>query len=94
MKPVKPTYLQPKIVVKDDPVRGGLYIRRSELAVVRCLVRGKGNKEVAEELNMSENTVEVHRHNILRRLECKTMVQVVHELHIAKILSEDGNNIE
>ena len=39
-----------------------------EKDIVRCIVRGLTNKEVAEELFISTNTVQTHRKNIARKL--------------------------
>jgi len=47
--------------------RGGLTPR--ELEILQHIVAGKSNKEIAVELNLSANTVAVHRANIMDTLE-------------------------
>lgn len=45
-------------------------------AVVDALRRGKPNKLIAHELNMSESTVKVHIHNIMKKLGAKNRTEV------------------
>lgn len=61
-------------------------IRPSELNVVRLIVEGLANKEIADRLGISEKTVEKHRHNVLVKLKCHSMAHAIHTLHMAKIL--------
>jgi len=39
-----------------------------QLDIVECITRGRSNKQVARQLNLSENTVKVHVSNLLRGL--------------------------
>ena len=58
---------------------GGLTPR--ELEVLQRIVAGKSNKEIAEELNLSANTVSVHRANIMQTLQIhNTAALVVHAI--------------
>ena len=45
-------------------------------AVVDALRRGKPNKLIAHELNMSESTVKVHIHNIMKKLGARNRTEV------------------
>jgi DNA-binding NarL/FixJ family response regulator len=45
-------------------------------AVVDALRKGKPNKLIAHELNMSESTVKVHIHNIMKKLGAKNRTEV------------------
>jgi DNA-binding NarL/FixJ family response regulator len=74
-------------IVRDVPrTDSPLLIRPSELCVVRLIIKGKTNKEIANELDRSEKTIEKHRHNILIKLGCLTMPQAIHQLHLARML--------
>lgn len=45
--------------------------------IVQLLAEGKSSKEVAVALNLSVKTVETHRANIMRRLECHSVSELV-----------------
>ena len=49
-----------------------------EYEVTRLLAEGKSNKEVATALALSVRTVETHRASIMRKLEIKSIVDLVH----------------
>jgi len=46
-------------------------------AVLDALRKGMPNKLIAYELNMSESTVKVHIHNIMRKLEAKNRTEAI-----------------
>ena len=48
-----------------------------ERDVLRLLSRGKGNKEIAELLNISDHTVHTHRKNILSKSNCSNITELV-----------------
>lgn len=48
-----------------------------EREIVRLLADGKSNKEVSLLLAITVNTVETHRTNIMRKLEYRSMSQLV-----------------
>jgi len=45
-------------------------------AVVNAIRQGKANKLIADDLKISENTVKVHLHNIMKRLRAKNRTEV------------------
>jgi DNA-binding NarL/FixJ family response regulator len=47
----------------------GAALTRRQADVARAIKQGKANKLIAHELQMSENTVKVHVHNILKKLQ-------------------------
>ena len=48
-----------------------------EAQVFRLVAEGMANKVVASELGISERTVEVHRSQVMKKLEAKTLAQLV-----------------
>jgi DNA-binding NarL/FixJ family response regulator len=48
-----------------------------EMQIVRALKEGFSSKEIASELNISLKTVEVHRHNILKKLKLKNTISLI-----------------
>ncbi len=72
------TVLDPK-VAKPQALKGeresGLTAR--ELEVLQHIVAGKSNKEIAGELELSANTVAVHRANIMDRLGIHKTAELV-----------------
>ena len=48
-----------------------------EMQIVRALKEGLSSKEIASGLNISLKTVEVHRHNILKKLKLKNTVSLI-----------------
>jgi two-component system invasion response regulator UvrY len=48
-----------------------------EMQIVRALKEGLSSKEIAGELNISLKTVEVHRHNVLKKLKLKNTVSLI-----------------
>lgn len=51
------------------------------MEVAKLLARGLQNSEIADQLFLSIRTVEGHRLNIFRKLQCKNIVDLVHYAH-------------
>jgi len=47
-----------------------------ELDILRNLATGKRSKEIARELFISPHTVDTHRRNLLKKLECNSVVEL------------------
>lgn len=48
-----------------------------ELEVLDLMVAGKKNKQIAEELEISPKTLDIHRANIMRKMQTKTVADLV-----------------
>lgn len=53
-------------------------LTRREKQVMHLLVDGNANKKIAEKLNISVRTVDIHRANIMKKLNIKNLVELVH----------------
>ena len=60
---------------KDMPNVNSLTER--EIQIINYIKEGLSSKEIAEQLNISLKTVEVHRHNILKKLKLKNSASLV-----------------
>jgi DNA-binding NarL/FixJ family response regulator len=56
--------------------RGGL--TRRELEVLRFIAVGRTNREIAQELYLSQRTVDMHVRNILAKLDCRSRAEATH----------------
>lgn len=52
-------------------------LTKREIEIIKLLAQEKSSPDIAEELFISQGTVESHRHNILRKLKVKTTIGVV-----------------
>jgi DNA-binding CsgD family transcriptional regulator len=86
---LKLTGRQQKIVVKEVPVpigspfvpnegkREQLHITRRELEILELIAQGLSNREIAEKLYVSENTVKTHSSRVFDKLGAKRRTQAV-----------------
>lgn len=72
------TVLDPK-VVKPAALKGekNLGLTNRELEILQLIVNGKSNKEIAGDLDLSVNTVSVHRANIMEALGIHNTAELV-----------------
>jgi DNA-binding NarL/FixJ family response regulator len=62
---------------KPQPMRTENLLTKREIEIVSLLARGKSNKEVATELNISLRTAETHRANIMNKLQLHSVQDLV-----------------
>ena len=63
--------------VKDSAVRLVARLTERERQVFQGMARGLSNKLIAHRLGISIRTVEMHRANLMDRLECESVAEVV-----------------
>jgi DNA-binding NarL/FixJ family response regulator len=57
-----------------------------ELAVIDLIRQGNSSKDISSKLNISIKTVEVHRHNILKKLKLKNAASLIHFMNTSSTL--------
>ena len=65
------TSLEPKQSLADE-----MMITKREKEILALLLSGKGNKEIAEALDISKRTAEVHRFNLMKKLKVKNLMEL------------------
>jgi len=65
----------PKKVVVEDPFN----LTKREKQILNLVLQLKNNKDIAEELNISRRTAEVHRFNLMKKLDVKNIMELNHK---------------
>lgn len=68
--------------VVDEPKRvlaENIVITKREKEILSLLLSGKGNKEIAEALEISKRTAEVHRFNLMKKLQVKNLIELANK---------------
>jgi DNA-binding NarL/FixJ family response regulator len=61
------------------PVEDRYHLTRREKEILRMVVEGKHNKDIAESLDKSLRTIETHRFNIMKKLGVNNAVDMVNK---------------
>mgnify|MGYP006393038879 FL=1 len=64
------TFSETKQLISDE-----MMITKREKEILTLLLSGKGNKEIAEALDISKRTAEVHRFNLMKKLKVKNLIE-------------------
>lgn len=65
----------------------GIQLTRRELEVLRHVAVGRTNREIAQELFISQRTVDMHVRNLLGKLDCRSRVEASHRAGELGLLS-------
>jgi len=63
--------------VRDERKREDLHITRRELEILELIAQGLSNREIAEKLFVSENTVKTHSSRVFDKLGARRRTQAV-----------------
>lgn len=69
VKPITP------IVKEDDPFN----LTKREKQILKLVLQLKNNKDIAEELDISRRTAEVHRFNLMKKLDVKNLMELTNK---------------
>ena len=78
-----------KSILQDGPVKNGYLgkpLTHAEIKVLKLVIAGKTNKEIANLLNRSIRTVEVHRDHLMRKLGVDNLVDLVKRVVTMKLV--------
>jgi DNA-binding NarL/FixJ family response regulator len=64
-----------KLLARDRSAAAGLTVREGE--ILRLAARGLRNRDIAEQLHISEGTVKTHLHRIYEKLGCESRVELM-----------------
>lgn len=65
-------------ILETETEEGGMKdLSLREIEVIKLINKGYSSKEIAAELNISVRTIEVHRHNILKKLKLKNTASLL-----------------
>lgn len=64
---------------KKDTSENPFKLTKREKQILDLVLQLKNNKDIAEELNISKRTVEVHRFNLMKKLEVKNILELSHK---------------
>ncbi len=71
----------------DQPNINGLSLR--EIEIIKLIKNGFSSKEIAAQLNISVRTIEVHRHNILKKLKLKNAASLINYINTTDLSFND-----
>ncbi|WP_298493704.1 response regulator transcription factor [uncultured Algibacter sp.] len=66
------TVVNQKVEVKEDPFK----LTKREKQILTLVLQLKNNKDIADELQISKRTAEVHRFNLMKKLEVKNLMEL------------------
>jgi DNA-binding NarL/FixJ family response regulator len=74
-------------MVKGDPLADGLNsLSKREIDIISYIKQGLTSKEIADTICISAKTVEVHRYNILKKLNLKNVAALVNYINNSQLV--------
>lgn len=77
--------LSEQVISGDEPQSGLNSLSQREIEIITLIKNGHSSKEIAESLNISVKTVEVHRYNILKKLNLKNAASLVNFINNSQL---------
>lgn len=77
--------LSEQVISGDDPQTGLNSLSQREIEIIAFIKKGFSSKEIADALKISVKTVEVHRYNILKKLNLKNAAALVNYINNSQL---------
>jgi two-component system invasion response regulator UvrY len=77
--------LSEQVISGDDPQTGLNSLSQREIEIISYIKKGHSSKEIADALSISVKTVEVHRYNILKKLNLKNAAALVNFINNSQL---------
>lgn len=69
-------------LAKEDPFN----LTKREKQILKLVMEGKSNKEIGTELEISKRTAEVHRFNLMKKLDVKNLIELTNKAREFQLL--------
>jgi two-component system invasion response regulator UvrY len=77
--------LSEQVINGEEPQSGLNALSQREIEIINFIKKGFSSKEIAESLDISVKTVEVHRYNILKKLNLKNSAALVNYINNSQL---------
>jgi DNA-binding NarL/FixJ family response regulator len=77
--------LSEQVISGEDTNNGLNSLSQREIEIISFIKKGNSSKEIADTLNISVKTVEVHRYNILKKLNLKNAAALVNFINNSQL---------
>lgn len=77
--------LSEQVINGDDQQTGLNALSQREIEIIHFIKKGFSSKEIAENLDISVKTVEVHRYNVLKKLNLKNSAALVNYINNSQL---------
>ena len=77
--------LSEQVIIGEDQSAGVNSLSQREIEIIAFIKKGNSSKEIADALNISVKTVEVHRYNILKKLNLKNAAALVNFINNSQL---------
>jgi two-component system invasion response regulator UvrY len=79
------TILSEQMISGDQDQKGFNSLSQREIEIIELIKKGYSSKEIAEPLSISVKTVDVHRYNILKKLNLKNTAAMVNYINSSEL---------
>lgn len=77
--------LSEQVINGEDPEAALNSLSQREIEVIKFIKKGLSSREIAEQLDISTKTVEVHRYNVLKKLNLKNAAALVNYINNSQL---------